>query len=164
VRSGEKRQPKQASREGRRGGETANEVLALAITQAVQPIASVCPHLPDAICQVIDKALAYNKKDRFGSASEMQAAVRSAYREISGVQSPSLGVAARFLFLWVAAYTEAMPPTPSSALSVHLPLRTVPTRASARSHCLRSRAFDSASGSRDLLLGCSAATMAQSIP
>jgi len=65
-------------------GSTVNEALALAVTQEPRSVAEVAPHLPQPIVDVVDRALARNKDDRWASAAEMQIAIRIAYRELQG--------------------------------------------------------------------------------
>ena len=64
--------------------QTANEVLALAITQPAPLVATVMPEIPDAVAQLVDKALAYSMADRFQDAATMQEAVRRAYHSTQG--------------------------------------------------------------------------------
>ena len=65
-------------------GSTVNEALALAVTQEPRSVAEVAPHLPQPIVDVVDRAIARNKDDRWASAAEMQIAIRIAYRELQG--------------------------------------------------------------------------------
>ncbi|MBK8253999.1 MAG: protein kinase [Polyangiaceae bacterium] len=52
-----------------------NETLIAAATRPVEPLHSVAPHIPSAICAVIDKALAFDQVDRYSSARDFQAAI-----------------------------------------------------------------------------------------
>jgi eukaryotic-like serine/threonine-protein kinase len=58
--------------------ETANETLALAITQPSRSILSLLPDLEPEVAQVIDRALSYDKANRYESALAMQQALRAA--------------------------------------------------------------------------------------
>jgi hypothetical protein len=42
----------------------------------------VAPHMPMWVVGVVDKALAFDKKDRFVSAADMRVAVRSTYAQL----------------------------------------------------------------------------------
>ncbi|MEZ4298921.1 MAG: protein kinase [Polyangiaceae bacterium] len=57
---------------------TGNESLLLAMTEAAPPIGTLLPGLPAEVAAVIDRALAFHKIDRWGSAEVMRAAVRNA--------------------------------------------------------------------------------------
>ena len=65
--------------------ETINEQLLAAMTQPAPPIATLVPMAPIPVLQVVDKALAFNKEDRWGDATTMRQAVRDAYQAIAGV-------------------------------------------------------------------------------
>src|SRR5262249_8987518 len=53
-----------------------------------QPIARVCPGLHESVARIVDRALAYEKNDRWPSASAFQTAVRQAAAVVPG--GPSL--------------------------------------------------------------------------
>jgi serine/threonine-protein kinase len=59
-------------------GETPSEQLALAISTPAPSLATVAPDLPADVVAIVDKALAYDKADRWANAREMQQAVRTA--------------------------------------------------------------------------------------
>ena len=59
-------------------GKSEKESLQLAASQPVPPVASVAPELPVEVQRLIDKALAWEPKDRFSDARAMQSAVLSA--------------------------------------------------------------------------------------
>jgi serine/threonine-protein kinase len=63
-------------------GGTVNESLVLAVTQKAPPIETVEPDLPQPICDLVNRALQRNKADRFANATDMQLAVRQAYRDL----------------------------------------------------------------------------------
>jgi serine/threonine-protein kinase len=73
--------------------ETANEELLLAMTSPLPPAASLAPHLPPSVAAVIDRAVAFNREDRFRSAEAMQHALRIAVRE----SEPRLNVPATLI-------------------------------------------------------------------
>ena len=59
-------------------GKSEKESLHLAASQPVPPVASIAPELPVEVQRIIDKALAWEPKDRFSDARAMQSAVLSA--------------------------------------------------------------------------------------
>ena len=61
--------------------DTVNEALVLAVTERARAVASVAPEIPGPVARVVDRSLAYEKEERFQTATEMQAAVRAAYAE-----------------------------------------------------------------------------------
>src|SRR5579859_1217913 len=72
---------------------TVNEQLLAAMTQPSPPVQSVTPAVPAPAARVVDRALAFDKADRWADAREMQLAVREAYREITGralAEAPAL--------------------------------------------------------------------------
>ncbi len=58
--------------------ETSNELLLKVMTRPVAELRKVAPHVPGFAARVVDRAVAFEKKDRFASAGEMQEAVRLA--------------------------------------------------------------------------------------
>jgi serine/threonine protein kinase len=59
-------------------GRTEQEALVMAATMPVPSVARLAPHLPLPVISLIDKALAWDRRNRFADAREMQAAVRAA--------------------------------------------------------------------------------------
>ncbi len=73
--------------------ETANEALVLAVTARAPSLAQVFPLLPSAVAAVVDKALSYEREQRYQTAAEFREAARAAYATIAGDDaSPSLRV------------------------------------------------------------------------
>jgi eukaryotic-like serine/threonine-protein kinase len=70
--------------------ETVNEQLLAAMTQPAPPIATLVPTAPIPVLQIVDKALAFNKEDRWTNARGMQQAIRDAYQAIAGVSAASV--------------------------------------------------------------------------
>jgi serine/threonine protein kinase len=70
--------------------ETVNEQLLAAMTQPAPPIATLVPTAPIPVLQIVDKALAFNKEDRWTNARSMQQAIRDAYQAIAGVSPASV--------------------------------------------------------------------------
>jgi serine/threonine-protein kinase len=64
--------------------ETVNEQLLAAMTTPAPPIGTLAPTVPIPVVEVVDKALAFNKEDRWPDARSMQRAIREAYRVIAG--------------------------------------------------------------------------------
>jgi serine/threonine protein kinase len=63
---------------------TNNEMLLAAMTQPATPIAACVPGLHEAAAAIVDRALAYERDERWPDARVMQRAVRAAYREVTG--------------------------------------------------------------------------------
>lgn len=70
--------------------ETVNEQLILSATTPAPSLGSVMQGLPDEVVALVDRALAYDKADRFPSASAMQAAARAAMASPSFEAPPSV--------------------------------------------------------------------------
>ncbi|HEY3594441.1 MAG TPA: protein kinase [Polyangiaceae bacterium] len=64
--------------------ETLNEQLLAAMTVPAPPIASLVPTAPIPVVEIVDKALAFDRNDRWLDARQMQEAVRNAYRAVTG--------------------------------------------------------------------------------
>ncbi len=71
------------------GGSTVERLMA-AMKNPAPSLASVAPHLPDALVAYIDRCLAFEKDDRFPGARAMQSAGRAVFSEIAGQPIPSL--------------------------------------------------------------------------
>jgi serine/threonine-protein kinase len=69
--------------------ETPEEMIALAGKLAAPPLATVAPHVPPAIAAVIDRALAFHKRDRWPSARAMLEALTRARGEVADQQPTS---------------------------------------------------------------------------
>jgi eukaryotic-like serine/threonine-protein kinase len=96
--------------------ETVNEVLALAMTRPAPAIATIMPDVPAPVARVIDQALTYYTKDRYGDAKSMQDAIRAVakLREVAVAPEASLPAAtgaavAATLLSQPEAATEAQP-------------------------------------------------------
>jgi serine/threonine protein kinase len=57
--------------------ETANELLLCAMTASAPRVADVAPNISPGVARVLNRALSFDKRDRFASALEMQEAVRN---------------------------------------------------------------------------------------
>jgi serine/threonine protein kinase len=67
--------------------DTVTDQLVLAVTQPAPSLASVEPHLPRPVIDLVDKALSFRKDDRWQDARSMQDALRQA---LSTVERPGL--------------------------------------------------------------------------
>lgn len=77
-------------------GKSATERLFQAMKDHAPSLGIVAPHLPPWVVGVVDKALAFDKKDRWATAQDMRAAVRSTFaqlREEAGRVRPQPGAA-----------------------------------------------------------------------
>ena len=73
-------------------GRSEAEALIVAATQPVPSVARLAPDLPIELIQLIDKALAFDRRNRYGDAREMQAAIREVIGHIGGpVHAPPPG-------------------------------------------------------------------------
>lgn len=72
------------SRKEVHSGRTANEVLIAAATQPAPPLASVLPDVSPTVARLVDRALAFDREQRWQDAATMQEAVRSAYHDRHG--------------------------------------------------------------------------------
>lgn len=66
--------------------ETVAEELLAAMTKPAPSLGQLAPHLPQALVELVDRALAFERTDRWPNAREMQAAVRRV-RDLSGSDS-----------------------------------------------------------------------------
>jgi serine/threonine-protein kinase len=77
-------------------GETIAEVLVRAATFQARSLATVAPAVPLCVVQVVDRALAFHKANRFENASAMRSAIHDAYVALRG-EPPRREVLAAFL-------------------------------------------------------------------
>jgi serine/threonine protein kinase len=73
-------------------GRTEQEALVMAATMPVASVARLAPHLPLPVVALVDKALAWDRRNRFDDARQMQAAVREALAAIPGTTIESAPV------------------------------------------------------------------------
>ena len=71
-------------------GENASQLLVAAATKPARALASVAPEVPAAVAQVIDRGLAFDKKERWTKASAMRDALRAAHLQTTGAPIPVL--------------------------------------------------------------------------
>ncbi len=67
---------------------TAFDTTMAAMTDPAPPLASVLQGAPPLLCAAVDRAVAFDKNHRWGSAREMFGALRAAYDEARGHQPP----------------------------------------------------------------------------
>ncbi|MBK8997338.1 MAG: serine/threonine protein kinase [Myxococcales bacterium] len=65
-------------------GRTTNELLLAAMTQPAPSLRSLAPTVPEVVAEVVNRALAFDKADRWPDARAMQDAVRRAYHRLHG--------------------------------------------------------------------------------
>jgi serine/threonine-protein kinase len=63
---------------------TAEEQLVCAAIEPAPPLATVASDVPEAVAKVVDRALAFEKGERFDGAASMRRAVGLAYRDLAG--------------------------------------------------------------------------------
>jgi serine/threonine-protein kinase len=64
--------------------ESASETLVRAATRPATALREVAPEVPEALCAVVDRALAFAKAERWADAAAMKEALRKAYGEAFG--------------------------------------------------------------------------------
>ncbi len=74
-------------------GRTENEALVMAATTPVASVARIAPDLPLELIALIDKALAWDRRNRYTDARDMQSAVRDVLAKVGGAGAKA--VAAR---------------------------------------------------------------------
>jgi len=71
------------------GGDSSVDRLLAAMTEHAPSLAIVAPEVPADVVAIIDKALAFQKTDRWPDCRSMQVAVRTAYQRHTGVEAPA---------------------------------------------------------------------------
>lgn len=109
-------------------GETSNEVMVYAATRPARPVREVAPDLPEEICRVIDRAIAFEKRNRWASAREMKSAIEAVHWRVLGrpVMDPTT----------LARAIAAMDSRQAGLSGPSLPLPLVPSTDSALSPTL----------------------------
>ncbi len=75
-------------------GDNPSQLLVRSATERARPIASVQPDVPAAVARVVDRALAFDREDRWASAGEMREALAQACVEATGAPVAPLPVGA----------------------------------------------------------------------
>lgn len=109
-------------------GSTAYEVLFAAATNPAPSLVSVLPDVSSTVASVVDKALAFEREQRWSDAATMQEAVRSAYHDRHGAPistAPRLTVPPSVLNRTLASATVApvSPGLPTTNGAVEAPRR-----------------------------------------
>ncbi|MBL8610927.1 MAG: serine/threonine protein kinase, partial [Myxococcales bacterium] len=78
-----------ASGQNPHAAETISQFLIAAASQPARTLGAVAPWVPPPLCAVIDRALAFDKANRWRSASEMRAALETVGRSVLGAAAPS---------------------------------------------------------------------------
>lgn len=65
-------------------GRTTNEVLVAAATQKAPPLSEALEDAPELVAKLVDRALAFDKEDRWPDAKAMQNALRHAFHSLHG--------------------------------------------------------------------------------
>jgi serine/threonine-protein kinase len=94
------------------------DLMLAAMTQPAPPIASVLPGLPPPVARMIDKALAFDAKDRWADGRSMQLALRAAYQEMGRLSMPSIPA---FDAAAMAASMGLIPGSGAAAVSPSVP-------------------------------------------
>lgn len=75
-------------------GDNASQIMIRAATQPAPPLHEACRDVPPAIAAVVDRALAFDKRDRWASAAAMREALSSAAQQALGAAPTSADVEA----------------------------------------------------------------------
>jgi eukaryotic-like serine/threonine-protein kinase len=101
-------------------GESVTEVVVLVATQPARSLATVAPHVDPRIVQLVDRALAFHKTERWPSAAAMRDAVRETYQAVFGTRLTKEPLEKLFMEVPLAIASTAHapstlpPPTPVS--------------------------------------------------
>ncbi|MCC6214608.1 MAG: protein kinase [Polyangiaceae bacterium] len=93
--------------------ETVNEQLIFAATRPPRPIAEVQPELSTELASIVDRALTFEKSERWSDASAMQSALRRAYPVLNEARSTLLPVPSVVQPHEAPTLMAASAPTPS---------------------------------------------------
>jgi len=105
-------------------GKSDNEAFILAATQPAPSVARIAPELPLEVIAIVDKALQWDRRNRFANAHEMRDECRRVIRQLGGVPYGSGGApetaaqataAAPAAALRTAPVPPVMPPAPAAA-------------------------------------------------
>jgi hypothetical protein len=93
-------------------GRSNDEALVMAATQPAPSLARVAPDLPVEVIALVDKALAWDRRNRFSDAAEMKAAVSAllaAHRPREGAAAPAAPTTSAAAPIVTEAFTEEHP-------------------------------------------------------
>lgn len=91
-------------------GETAQHVVMLAATQPARALSTLVPELPIELAAIVDRALSFEKTERWSDGTEMRTALSEASAKTIGVREPNVAAYAPTLEARVAP-----PPATSSS-------------------------------------------------
>lgn len=118
--------------------DSSNEMLILAATERARPLASVWPGVPADLAELVDRALAFEKSERWADATSMRRAARAAQATLGLTQNASIGssslATAGALFVegpTVVTPVEALPIRASMPTSASMPTCPPPSTAPA---------------------------------
>jgi serine/threonine-protein kinase len=112
---------------------TMNEQLVQAATKPAPPLLSVLPHAPHELAQVVDRALAFHKADRFAHAQEMQEAIFPLLGANDMAAHPLITPTSLPMFSPVPQPSGMRSPSVLSSASTRSPMPAVLSSASTRS-------------------------------
>jgi len=96
--------------------ETVNEELLAAMTKPAPSLGELAPHLPKALIHFVDRALAFDRNDRWSSAREMQAAVRKLHDHLDSEPIPLVSKSNAAASVSPTLVTPSLTPVASRAL------------------------------------------------
>jgi serine/threonine protein kinase len=102
-------------------GRTQNEVLLSAMTKTAPALSAVAPAISKGLAEVVDRALAFDRAERWPDAQAMQQAVRRAYQALRGIPisaAPGLATKATGAPTTLASTTTASPVARSTEISI----------------------------------------------
>jgi eukaryotic-like serine/threonine-protein kinase len=99
-------------------GASTNERLLAAMSREARSLATVLPEAAPAVVSVIDRALSFQKDDRWPDAKAMQAALRDTYRTITGKVFPPVAAASVLPPNFEVAPDPVVPAAPSLDLPI----------------------------------------------
>lgn len=105
--------------------DTANEQLLEAMTKPAPALASVAPEVPPRVAEIVDRALRFEKSERWPDALTMQTAVREVYEALTGA---SLQGGGRLSVPVLRASRSVQPDAPTLAAEMSLDDRLTTNR------------------------------------
>jgi hypothetical protein len=112
-------------------GESASELMVHAATRPAPGLATVQPEVPREVAQLVDRALAFQKGERWPSAAAMRDAIATTYRGLfgEGLSLSSLGAAVSALDLERTVHSSpVLPPSTTSGEGTARPTKPEATR------------------------------------
>src|SRR5580692_695074 len=109
-------------------GESATEMVVLVATQPARSLATVAPNVDPRIVQLVDRALAFQKPDRWPSADAMRDAVRDTYLAVFGTRLTKEPLERIFVEapMDMAATAHALSAPPAAPVATPAPIATPP--------------------------------------